>query len=79
MFEGRFKNSSSRRKRSTGMSELPTSARSNAASLKKFYACMLAAGEMSESAFAELRAEIKEDLKEWVEEAESRARYEDWK
>lgn len=57
----------------------PASVRSNAASLKKFYACMLASGEISESAFAELRAEIKEDLKEWVEEAEARTRYEDWK
>ena len=41
--------------------------KSNAASIKKFYACMLENGIVEEEAYANLCEDIKDDMDEWLE------------
>lgn len=48
----------------------PTTIRQNAASLKKFYRCMLEQGHVSQKAYDELLATIKEDMDDWIADCE---------
>ena len=48
----------------------PATIRQNAASLKKFYKCMLEKGHVSQEDYDELLATIKEGMSDWVAECE---------
>ncbi len=52
----------------------PSSMKSNAASLKKFYTFMFETGKVDKDALDDLKAEIREGLPEWLE---TLARYDD--
>ena len=48
----------------------PATIRQNAASLKKFYKCMLEKGHITKDDFDYLQEEIKEGMPEWIEACE---------
>lgn len=49
----------------------PSSIKQYAASLKKFYQCMLSAGKIDASSYERLVDAIKEEKAEWIEECEA--------
>ena len=46
----------------------PASIKSNAASMKKFYKCMLTHGKVSKDAYDQLCSDIKENMEQWQED-----------
>ncbi len=48
----------------------PATIRQNAASLKKFYRCMLERGQVGQQAYDELLATIEEDMDDWIADCE---------